>query len=317
MKLHDRLRNKLSCIIRTSRAIYFKENGWEFVTPLASNMDCRPITLQSSVKHLIQMNHFCQQNQIKFYVLEVPRKESVYKEIIEDKYGFDEKQFAKVSQAQDTIRSGVRKYHIPYVYPYEALRNAIKQDLVFFKCSHHWTDWGAFIGYRELMKEVRKDFPDIPVVSPKDYRRSQNWLQRDDYIRDYGWPVHLPQFFNSGKDELNSPLVRALYNYYDHMNSDKMVVKVGKFTKDFTYPEGKHKVMLIGTSQNENFLQFLPYSAAQTKYIRLNMRQTKTSDEFKILKLYKKDIVTFKPDILILSIHTNNLHQLRDLCQIK
>ena len=53
------------------------------------------------------------------------------------------------------------------------------------------------------------------------------------------------------------------------------------------------------------------------KYVRLNGGQVKTVDEFKILKYYKKDILTFKPDILILSIHTDDLPRLRDICANK
>ena len=317
IKLHDVIRNKLSRVIRTNRAVYFKENGYDFVVPFISNWDCRAPFLQSIVQNLVQLNQFCQQNQIKLYILEVPRKESVYKEFLSRKYGFDERAFVELSQAQKTIRDEMKKHHIPYIYPYEVLQDAAKQDFVFFKLSHHWTDWGAFIGYRELMREVNKDFPDMPLVSLNDYRRSQNRLQRDDYSRDYGRPIHLSQFFNFSSSELNSPADQVLYNYMDHKNGDKMKVKVLKFTKDFTYPNGKYKVMLIGTSQNENLLQFLPYSTAYTKYIRLNKKQVKTADEFKVMKLYKKDILAFKPDILILSIHTDNLPRLRDLCSPK
>ena len=273
--------------------------------------------LHAIVQNLIQMNRFCQQHQIKLYVLVIPRKESVYKEFLSNKFGFNEKQFVKVSQAQEFVKGEARKHRIPYVYPYEALHEAAKKDFVFFKCSHHWTDWGAFVGYRELMKEVRKDFPDMPVVSLKDYRKSQNWLQREDYVRNYGRPLHLSQIFNSESGELNSSPVRVLYNHYDHKNGDKLEVRVGNFTKDFTYLAGKHKVMLIGNSQNENLLQFLPYSAAETKYIRLNRGQVRTGDEFKIMKLYKKDILAFQPEILILSIDTINLYRFLDICSTK
>ena len=96
-----------------------------------------------------------------------------------------------------------------------------------------------------------------------------------------------------------------------------MVVEVGRHTKGFTFPDGIHKIMLIGTSQNENLLHFLPYSAAQLKYIRLNLGGVKEVEQFKILKLYKKDILAFKPDILVLSITTDNLPQLRNLCSTK
>lgn len=313
IKLQDIIRNKLSYVIRVPRAVYFKESGWDFFVPFVSTMDCRPTTLQAIVRNLIQLDLFCRQNQIKLYVFEVPKKEIIYKKFLSDKYGFDEKEFVKVSQAQEAIRSEAWKHHIPYVYPYEALRDVAQQDLVFFKNSHHWTDWGAFVGYCELMKEVCKDFPDMPVVSLKDYRKSKNYLQRDEYQRHYySFPRHFAQFFND--ETLDISLPRTFYTYYDHKNGDKMSIKVGKFTKDFAYPEGKHKIMLIGTSQNENFLQFLPYSAARTKYIRLNFGQVKTEDEFKILKLYKKDILAFKPDILILSIGAGHISRCRDIC---
>lgn len=308
-------RNKISEIVRTKRALYFKENGWEFFNPIVQGWDYRPHFMQSIVHNLVQLNQFCQQNRIKLYVLEVPRKESVYKQLLSDKYGFDSKEFIKVSQAQENIRKEVRKHHIPYVYPYEALSSAAQQDFVFFKWKHHWTDWGAFVGFRELMKEISKDFPDIPVSSLDDYNKTQSWLIRDEYDRKYNLGWHLYQFFNNeGQDD---PPNRALYNYYNHKKGENMVLKIGKFTKDFTYPEGKCKVILIGTSHNENFCQFLPYSAAQTKYIRLNMNQVGEVDQYKVLKLYGKDILAFKPDILILSISTEDLSRLRNLCSIK
>lgn len=315
IKLHDVIQNGLSLVIRAEKAIYFKENGWDFLMPLVSNLDYRLTTLQAIVQNLLQLDLFCRQNKIQFYVLEVPQKESVYKGFLSDKYGFDEKKFAKASRAQETIRSEVREHHIPYVYPYEALRDATKQDFVFFKCSHHWTDWGAFVGYRELMEEVRKDFPDMALVSLNDYQKSSNWLLRDDYLRSYVTPWHFVRYFND--KNLATSSARTFYNYYDHKNGNKMMIQVGEHKKDFAWSDGKHKIMLIGTSQNENLLQFLPYSAAQTKYIRLNMPQVKAADQFKILKLYKKDILAFKPDILVLSITTDNLPDLRNLFSTK
>ena len=310
-KLHALIRNKLSHIIRTQKDVYFKENGWEFRWPPmvpASKLELEPAFLQSCIQGLVQLNEFCQQNQIRLYVLEVPHKELIYREIIKEKFGYDENEVTKISQALDVIREEVRKHHIPYIYPHNALLEASKQDFVFFKWSHHWTDWGAFIGYRELMKEIRKDFPDIPIVSLNDYRKSQSYLMRDELLEDFCAPDSpLLRFLNYSDDS------QTLYNYYDHTRGDKMMFKFGKRAKDFSYSEGKHRIMLLGRSQNENFSHFLPYSAAQTKYIRLNGGRVKQNDWFKIIKLYKKDILSFAPDILIFSINTDDLPSLRDL----
>ena len=310
-KLHDVIRNELSHVICALNAIYFKKDDWFFLKPLVSKMNDNPAFIRPIVQNLLQLNQFCRQNKIRFYILEVPRKESIYKDLLSRRYGFDERAFVKTSQVQEMIRDEVRGHRIPYVYPYEALRDAAKDDFVFFKRTWHWTDWGAFVGYRELMKEIVRDYPDIPVASLDDYGQFQNRLIRDDWSRNY-YPGYLYRFCNLEKAPHG-----AFITYYDHKNADKMSVRVGKFTKDFAYPEGKYKILLVGTSQSENFLQFLPYSAAQTKYIRLNTGWIKASDEFKILKLHKKEILAFKPDILILSINTDNLSRLRDICASK
>ena len=312
--LHDSIRNKLSRIPRAKRAIYIKEKGMEFHTPFVPRLDTK--YLPSIENNLILLNQFCQQNQIKFYVLEVPQKEAIYKELLSIEYGFDEKEFTRVSQAQETIRNEARKHHIPYIYPYNALRRAAEQDFVFYQWSHHWTDWGGFMGYRELMKEIGRDFPDMPVVSLRDYTETRNCFLRDEFHDNYRLPGHqLRTYFNYGV--MGDLRKRALYNHYDHKNADKMTVSVGQFTKDFSYPGGKHKIMLIGTSQNETLNHFLPYSAAQLKYVRLNLRPIEGVEQFKILKWYKKDILTFKPDILIFSITTDNLSWLCNLCTTK
>ena len=314
-KLHNNFRNKLSRVIRTDKGIYLKESGWEFLLPLVSGWAYRTDFFQSAAQNLVQLNQFCQQHQIKLYVLEVPKKEIVYKGFIKENYGFDETTLTRALQTQEFIRNEAERYRIPYIYPYKALHNAAKSDYVFFKWKHHWTDWGAFVGYNELMKEITKDFPDVPIGSLNDYRKSRNWLIRDEAWEGYDRAWQLNLLFNNGNED--DPANRVLYNYYDHSNRAKMVFKVGKFTKEFVYPVGKRKCMLIGTSQNENLNHFLPYSFAHLKFLRLNMGQVKWEDEFKILKLYKKDILTFRPDILIFSIHTDELFRLRDICATK
>ena len=312
IKLHAVIRNRLSEIIRAKGALYFKKNGWLFSE---STSNYKPAFLQPIVHNLIQLNHFCQQHKIKFYILETPKKESVYKELIEDNYGFDRNKFVKFSQEQNTLREEVRKHGIPYIYPYKALRDTAKQDFVFFKWTHHWTEKGAFVGYCELMKQIRKDFPDIPAVSLDDYRKSQSWLIRDDNLEEYCRGDHLWRNFNI--EDGDDPPNRTFYNYYDFKKDNMLALQCGIPIKDFSYPDGKYKCMLIGTSQTGNLLRFLPYSTAQTKSIRLNHGRLKKEDEFKIMKLYQKDILAFRPDILILSIYTDNLPQLRDLCSTK
>ena len=304
MRLHDKIRNETNKIIKTkhdnSEYIYIKENGWMFIFPLWS-IDSKntPIIIQNIKK----FNAFCQENNIKFYLLMIPKKEIIYQELWEQ-YGFDQKQNKQLNEIYKTVKEEYQKMNVPFVYPLNEMREAKQKDYVFFKWTHHWTDWGAYIGYQALMKEIQKDFPDIPVVTLNDYNKSQNKLIRDAFYRDYH-KGDREKFFHLKNDEEKS----VNYTYYDHKNKNLLQEKiVGEYTKEFSYPLGKYRILLMGDSQNENLNQFLPYSAGELKYIRLNRRPvSKGDDQWKIMKLYKNDILSFKPDILVYSITNRNL----------
>ena len=65
----------------------------------------------------------------------------------------------------DLIEYIKKASRFPVVFPYEELVEASRQDFVFFKTDHHWTDWGAFAGYQVLMNEIKKDFPYVNIAN--------------------------------------------------------------------------------------------------------------------------------------------------------
>ena len=311
IKLHDFICYNINRIIRTKRALYLKEDGLFIELPEYGTVFGLPHA-QLISRNIIQLNEFCKKNKIKLYILEIPKKEIFYKDIVKEKYGFDDKMLTKVSQMREVVRESARTHHIPYIYPYKALQEEAKQDLVFFKKSHHVTETGAFVAYRELMKAILRDFSDMPVVSLSDCRRLQNKLIRDNGHWTFGHGDLL--FFFGFKDD---PDHSFLYNYYNHKNSNELMMKVDRHVKNFSYPLGKHKVMITGTSHNQLICRFLPFSASETRFIQLNANPVPSVEQWKFLKLFKQDILAFKPEILILSISTDNLPRLRDLCSTK
>ena len=64
-------------------------------------------------------------------------------------------------------------------------------------------------------------------------------------------------------------------------------------------------MFLTGNSQNENLLQYLPYSFKTMQFLRMNRGQQPAKDEYKFMKLYKNDLITFKPDIVVVTISEN------------
>ena len=305
MIVHDEIRNKTNEVIRTKdkneEFIYLKENDWMLSL---SFWDINPQQTSLVIQNIKKLNEFCQENNIKLYLLYIPRKEIMYQELLYD-YAFDKKQYKRLNEIYETVKKEAQKINVPFVYPLNELREAKQKDYVYFKWTHHWTDWGAYSGYQALMKEVQKDFPDISIVTLNEYNKTQNKLIRDEWNRNY-YKGNLERIFNIKKDEANS----VNYTYYDHKNKNLLQTKTGQYTKDYSYPLGKYKIMIIGNSVNENLTQFIPYSANELKYIRVNMNPVSTSERWKIMKLYKKDILSFKPDILVLSfvnIHLWNL----------
>ena len=294
---HDEIKNKINKILKikygTDELIYFKKNGWMCSLAFWNNMT--PKLIQPIIQNIKKLNEFCKENNIKLYLLMVPRKEMIYPELL-DNYGFDKKQYKQHNNMYETVKKETQKMNVPFVFPLNEIQQGKQKDYVFFQMTHHWTDWGAYIGYQALMKEVQKDFPDIPVVTLNEYNKSHNTLTRDEWAQNYycGYGVW---FFHLKNDELKS----LNYTYYDHKNKNLLQKKIGQYTKEFSYPLGKYRIMIIGDSQNENLTQFIPYSANKLKYIRANKNPIPSTEWWKIMKLYKKDILSFKPDILIFS----------------
>ncbi len=211
VRLEDQIRSQLNKIllrrVGIEEFIYVKKNGWMLSL---SFWDMDPKLIRPITQSIKKLNEFCKGNNIKLYLLMIPRKEMIYQELLYD-YGFDKKKYKHLNEIYANIKKEVQKMNVPFVYPLNEMRKANQKDYVFFKWTHHWTDWGAYIGYQALMKEIQKDFPDIPVTPLNEYNKSQNKLIRDDWNREYEHG-YLERIFHLKNDEANS----ADYSYYDH-----------------------------------------------------------------------------------------------------
>lgn len=291
------MRSGVNHVYKNGDTLYISSNNWMF------NNYYYPLLNQKETTEAIQqlniLNQLCKQNNIKFYILFVPYKSAIYHEILEEGYTFKVEDIQHYAQYVDQLK---QKTGIPIIHPYEELRKARHDDFVFFKQSHHWTDWGAYQGYLALMREIVRDFPDIKIVSLSDYKKSTSKLIRDDWARNYN-TGHTTRLLGFDAAYAEKYLLKDDYTYYEHKSGNTLQVEKKDNMKRFAQNTGGgYRIFLIGNSQNENLLQFLPYSARELKYIRLNAGKLPTIEQPKLLKYYKKDILDFKPDILIYSV---------------
>jgi len=60
------------------------------------------------------------------------------------------------------------------VYPLQTLKAERGKYETFQQVDSHWTDWGAYLGYRAVMERVRRHLPATRLVEPSDF----TWKQR-------------------------------------------------------------------------------------------------------------------------------------------
>ena len=236
----------------------------------------------------------------KLYILWVPYKENVY---------FDRINFVKHYENKVSYQNleKLRNCLIPkIIYPYKELKEAAQKDFVFFKAEHHWADPGAYIGYKKLMETIHLDFDNVKIASPDEFYITENKFVRGDWGRNYMQGESAVSF---GFNDLQHLDVN--YKYYDHKNKLLPKIEKGKDGKTFKIwknPEVQDfKIMSTGISHNEDLNNFLPASASEMIYIRLNNVQPfKESMKFK--KLFFNDVLNFKPNVIVLTIQENNFY---------
>jgi hypothetical protein len=285
----------LSDIYQNDKALLIKHNGWMFNKRVFGY----PKDANDIINNFKNFQEFCHQHNIKLYVLLVPDKEDIYSKILGADYKVKSQDIKDWHRFIAEIQKASSNNNV--IFPYDELVKASEQDYVFFKQAHHWTDFGAYTGYKSLAQRIKKDFPKFKIVSLDEYNQSVNNKIRDDWGRDYG-TGHTTRLLNLvGRAE---QLLTTNYIYYDDKKTERLKEVVSKYTKDFqnNTSTAKYKLFLTGNSQNEDLLQFLAPSVKQMKYLRINKGQQSSKDESKFMKYYKQELLDFKPDIMVICV---------------
>ncbi len=266
--------------------------------------------LETYADNVNKLQKFCDDNKIKLYILIVPRQSEFFD------YPLSEKRNYLPDGAEEVLEYLRNNTGTKFIYPKDEMKEANKETPVYFKTDHHWTKKGAYVGYYELMKEIKKDFPNAPVLEESflekyyDNRVSAHWNQELNNGQSFKH-LCLPERY--AEKILDTP-----YLYYKNPNVSKLKTDVklapipeignkGEQDHQFYYPDGlDKKVMVIGNSFAANLVEFLPYSFKYTVRYYDNYRYMK-------LETYEEVFREYKPDILIINVHTCYLKGLLNL----
>lgn len=113
--------------------------------------------LEKFKKSLNDKKSFLDELGIEFYVYIASNKEEIYSEYMPDYY-VKLKEESKTDILVDYLRENS---DINIIYPKDELIKNKDKYQVYYKNDTHWNQYGAYIGFREIMKEMGSETPDI------------------------------------------------------------------------------------------------------------------------------------------------------------
>lgn len=140
------------------------KNGWLFYCNVADGDPIRSYRgldlytdeeLKALADNCVKQKAYAESLGKEFVILIAPNKERMYEEYMPEMYGDPAEQY-RAKQIADYLQANT---DVQVVYPYEALTQAKNTETLYYKSDTHWNGIGAYIGCRELLKELGIDIP--------------------------------------------------------------------------------------------------------------------------------------------------------------
>ena len=280
--------------------LLYREEFWG-MKPIEKEKDD---ILKTYANNINKFKDYCSKRKIGLYLLIVPRQSDYFDFDMPDKKKYTE------NPADEVIEYIKTNTKLKTIYPTHQMAEANKETPVFFKTDHHWTKKGAYVGYREAIKEIQKDYKDVKLLDENslekysDKRVSEWWDQKFNRGQTFR-QMKLPKLY--AKKVLDTPYI--YYKNPEFQNLEKIDSEyiINERDVQFKYSKGaKERIMVVGDSFGCNFFEFLPYSFRESLYIYNNPRGF-------TFKNYKPIIEKYKPDIILILFYTPNIPRFLDL----
>lgn len=323
LKVHDLCKMSVAGrFVRNPYVCWDRKNGWMWQEQKRAPVSWNAGYIDRIAKSVADFKAWLGGMDIGFRMLLVPDKNVVYrKEALEaDVRGVDDDSLERLCSA---LRA---KLGDAFIFPREALEQRSREETVYYQTSHHWSEAGAFVGWRALASSILEPMgiTGFPALLESSYD-----IERDKWVREgpdmrkmYGNSV---KFLGYGDKDHPDDLLRATYPHYYHKDRNRLSLKRShifrkkdRFMPRFRweYPEAVPlRVFVLGTSQTCIMQPFMPYTFSPMEYIRINGGQVSEKKSFYLKRLYAKEIASFKPDVLILCVTMGNCGALHKIAE--
>lgn len=165
LKLHAKFQYRILNKAVSDKAI-IAQNGWLFYAEhnvLNNASESSIFGEQEAIAWLAPMldyQRFIELNGGKLIVVLVPEKHHVYSEYLPNSY-----QYTREGRRADVVERVANTSGIAVINLLDPMLAAKDVGKLYLKSDSHWTQRGAYVGYRELIKELQKDTPNVPFNS--------------------------------------------------------------------------------------------------------------------------------------------------------
>lgn len=301
---------------RGNGSVLIGKDGWLFQNSFANKYNLHNFkNYQNDVSFtpqewdLIQRNmqllkEWCQQNKIQLYVIFPPDKPVIYS----DKYPayiLKKGSVSLVSQMEALLNDmGINVIPLK-----EALLEARKKEVIYYKTESHWNAGGAFVAYQLIMQEIQKNNPEIKRFTVRDFdiKRTAKVISCVGYGKR---PVGLGNSFGFlNQPERAKEYVNAIYPEYVLKNQMPIRTQIKGKIEESSNPKGQpFHLYMLSDSYGDYFFPFFAMTFSEVKKMRINSPE---GGNWGIhFEEEKKNMIDFKTNILILSVSDLKLKDL-------
>jgi len=146
-----------------SKGWMFLGDSWQNVIRTSKGIDRYDFKeIEFIVTNLKNRNKWLKERNIEYYVALAPNKHNVYGKYLRINHS---KKPTKVQQ----VVNAFKKSNFKIIELVDGLKHDTLKVRTFHKTNSHWNDYGAFLGYDELINNLRENYPFIPKLNIGDF----------------------------------------------------------------------------------------------------------------------------------------------------
>jgi alginate O-acetyltransferase complex protein AlgJ len=257
------------------------------------------VGIDQTVNELSKQQSLLNELGIKSFAMVVPDRFRIYPEMLPQWVHCTE------NEPIDYFLGEAEKKLLSAIYPRDALLD--REIPTYFRTDSHWTHYGAYIGYQQLLDAINKKYPDEFLVRKEITKFEEGPVRNGDLVKFLKYMVDKPDYEFTLKPEWKfSGILKCEYDEKKQLRSECVkysanpgtIVNEKSFSTMNEYAWNNKKLLFIGDSFGEGNSQLLQQTFRET----IQVHYSRVSDT-----VFRNILATDRPDYVIYQIVERDL----------